>query len=146
MEEKLKEADGQFGDSEMRLLQQCQDLQASVQEKEEVIVWLEQQLEEQVHKQVSQIFLCLYLKGKLPDIGKPFFCFVFFTSRFVFVSPETVSTPGGQDGGRESSQDQGLGDAEVVRGKPEKKYSNSSTSCFRGNRLVYFSLRWRTQH
>ncbi|KAK5605191.1 hypothetical protein CRENBAI_021359 [Crenichthys baileyi] len=47
MEAKLKAPDGQLGDSEMRLFQQCQQLQASVQEKEEVIAWLEQQLEEQ---------------------------------------------------------------------------------------------------
>ncbi|MEQ2208480.1 hypothetical protein XENOCAPTIV_001904 [Xenoophorus captivus] len=47
MEAKLKASDGRLGDSEMRLFQQCQQLQASVQEKEEVITQLEQQLEEQ---------------------------------------------------------------------------------------------------
>uniref|UniRef100_A0A3B5L8J0 Pleckstrin homology domain containing, family H (with MyTH4 domain) member 2 n=1 Tax=Xiphophorus couchianus TaxID=32473 RepID=A0A3B5L8J0_9TELE len=47
MEEKLKAADGHLGDSEMRLFEQCQELQALVQEKEEVITQLEQQLEEQ---------------------------------------------------------------------------------------------------
>ncbi|CAN9500031.1 unnamed protein product [Ophioblennius macclurei] len=47
MEEKLKAPDGLCGDSEVRLFQQCQELQASVQEKEEVIALLEQQLEEQ---------------------------------------------------------------------------------------------------
>ncbi|MEQ2160572.1 hypothetical protein GOODEAATRI_000643 [Goodea atripinnis] len=47
MEAKLKASDGRLGDSEMRLFQQCQQLQASVQEKEEVIAQLEQQLEEQ---------------------------------------------------------------------------------------------------
>uniref|UniRef100_A0A146X4C5 Pleckstrin domain-containing family H member 2 n=1 Tax=Fundulus heteroclitus TaxID=8078 RepID=A0A146X4C5_FUNHE len=53
MEEKLKAPDGQGGDSEMRLFQQCQELQASVQEKEEVIAHLEQQLEEQKHTRVQ---------------------------------------------------------------------------------------------
>uniref|UniRef100_A0A672ZY41 Pleckstrin homology domain containing, family H (with MyTH4 domain) member 2 n=1 Tax=Sphaeramia orbicularis TaxID=375764 RepID=A0A672ZY41_9TELE len=47
MEEKLKAPDGQCGDSEVRLFQRCQELQASVQEKEDVIAQLEQQLEEQ---------------------------------------------------------------------------------------------------
>uniref|UniRef100_A0A3B4ZV35 Pleckstrin homology, MyTH4 and FERM domain containing H2 n=1 Tax=Stegastes partitus TaxID=144197 RepID=A0A3B4ZV35_9TELE len=47
MEEKLKAPDGQSGDSEVRLFQQCQELQALVQEKEDVIAQLEQQLEEQ---------------------------------------------------------------------------------------------------
>lgn len=50
MEEKLKAADGQSGDSEVRLFQRCQELQALVQEKEDVIAQLEQQLEEQVKK------------------------------------------------------------------------------------------------
>lgn len=54
MEEKLKAPDGQFGDSEMCLLQQCQDLQASVQEKEEVIVRLEQHLEEQKQSRLQE--------------------------------------------------------------------------------------------
>jgi len=48
MEEKLKAPDGQSGDSEMRLFQQCRELQALVREKEDVIAQLEQQLEEQV--------------------------------------------------------------------------------------------------
>ncbi|XP_034040743.1 pleckstrin homology domain-containing family H member 2 [Thalassophryne amazonica] len=47
MEEKLKDADVQAGDSEVRLFQRCQELQALVQEKDEVIAQLEQQLEEQ---------------------------------------------------------------------------------------------------
>ncbi|XP_070771772.1 pleckstrin homology domain-containing family H member 2 [Enoplosus armatus] len=47
MEEKLKAPDSQSGDSEVRLFQRCQELQASVQEKEDVIAQLEQQLEEQ---------------------------------------------------------------------------------------------------
>lgn len=47
MEEKLKSLDGQAGDSEVRLFQRCQELQALVQEKEDVITHLEQQLEEQ---------------------------------------------------------------------------------------------------
>ncbi|XP_053188878.1 pleckstrin homology domain-containing family H member 2 [Scomber japonicus] len=52
MEEKLKAPDSQSGDSEVRLFQRCQELQASVQEKEDVISQLEQQLEEQ--KQIRQ--------------------------------------------------------------------------------------------
>lgn len=48
MEEKLKAPDSQFGDSEVRLFRRCQELQALVQEKEDVIGQLEQQLEEQV--------------------------------------------------------------------------------------------------
>ncbi|KAM7385102.1 hypothetical protein PAMP_001199 [Pampus punctatissimus] len=53
MEEKLKAPDGQSaGDSEVRLFQRCQELQALVQEKEDVIGQLEQQLEEQ--KQIRQ--------------------------------------------------------------------------------------------
>ncbi|KAF3842399.1 hypothetical protein F7725_024350 [Dissostichus mawsoni] len=47
MEEKLKAPDSQSGDSEVRLFQRCQELQAVVQEKEDVIAQLEQQLEEQ---------------------------------------------------------------------------------------------------
>ncbi|XP_076017082.1 pleckstrin homology domain-containing family H member 2 [Genypterus blacodes] len=47
MEEKLKAPDGQSGDSEVCLFQQCQDLQNLLQEKEEVIALLEQQVEEQ---------------------------------------------------------------------------------------------------
>lgn len=48
MEEKLNAPDGQSGDSEVRMFQRCQELQALVQEKEDVIGHLEQQLEEQV--------------------------------------------------------------------------------------------------
>ncbi|KAF7656122.1 hypothetical protein LDENG_00046070 [Lucifuga dentata] len=47
MEEKLKAPDGQSGDSEVHLFQQCQVLQTLVHEKEEIIGLLEQQLEEQ---------------------------------------------------------------------------------------------------
>ncbi|XP_074532607.1 pleckstrin homology domain-containing family H member 2 [Halichoeres trimaculatus] len=47
MEEKLKAADGPSGDSEVHLFQRCQELQALVQEREEVIARLELQLEEQ---------------------------------------------------------------------------------------------------
>uniref|UniRef100_A0A3Q3WEG2 Uncharacterized protein n=1 Tax=Mola mola TaxID=94237 RepID=A0A3Q3WEG2_MOLML len=53
MEEKLKAPDSQSGDSELRLFQQCQELQASVQEKEDVIAQLEQQLEEQKHIRIQ---------------------------------------------------------------------------------------------
>lgn len=49
MEEKLKASDSQSADSEMQLFQRCQDLQVSVQEKEEVITQLAEQLEEQVN-------------------------------------------------------------------------------------------------
>ncbi|CAG6017975.1 unnamed protein product [Menidia menidia] len=47
MEEKLKAPDGQSGDAEVRLFQQCQELQASLREREDAIAQLEQQLEEQ---------------------------------------------------------------------------------------------------
>ncbi|XP_034537477.1 pleckstrin homology domain-containing family H member 2 [Notolabrus celidotus] len=47
MEEKLKAAGGPSGDSEVCLFQRCQELQALVQEREEVIARLELQLEEQ---------------------------------------------------------------------------------------------------
>lgn len=50
MEEKLKVANGQSGDSEARLFRRCQELQAATQEKDEVIAQLEQQLEEQVEQ------------------------------------------------------------------------------------------------
>lgn len=50
MEEKLKAPDSQSGDSEVRLFQRCQELQALVQEKEDVIAQLGQQLEEQVRR------------------------------------------------------------------------------------------------
>lgn len=50
MEEKLKAPDSQSGDSEVRLFQRCQELQALVQEKEDVIAQLGQQLEEQVKR------------------------------------------------------------------------------------------------
>lgn len=56
MEEKLKAPDSQSGDSEVRLFQRCQELQALVQEKEDVIAQLEQQLEEQVkHKHMKNV-------------------------------------------------------------------------------------------
>lgn len=48
MEEKLKVASGQLGDSEACLFQRCQELQGAMQEKDDVIAQLEQQLEEQV--------------------------------------------------------------------------------------------------
>uniref|UniRef100_A0A3B4B0W8 Uncharacterized protein n=1 Tax=Periophthalmus magnuspinnatus TaxID=409849 RepID=A0A3B4B0W8_9GOBI len=48
MEEKLRSPEGQTGgSSEVRLFEQCQDLQAMLQEKNETISHLEQQLEEQ---------------------------------------------------------------------------------------------------
>lgn len=48
MEEKLKAPEGPCGDAEVRLFQQCQELQASLHKKEHHIAQLEQQLEEQV--------------------------------------------------------------------------------------------------
>lgn len=48
MEERLKATDVESGDSELKLLRRCQDLQAALQDKEELIMSLEQQLEEQV--------------------------------------------------------------------------------------------------
>lgn len=50
MEEKLKVANGQSGDPEVRLFQRCQELQAAMQEKDAIIARLEQQLEEQVEQ------------------------------------------------------------------------------------------------
>ncbi|XP_023818940.1 pleckstrin homology domain-containing family H member 2 isoform X2 [Oryzias latipes] len=47
MEEKLKAPEGPCGDAEVRLFQQCQELQASLHKKEHHIAQLEQQLEEQ---------------------------------------------------------------------------------------------------
>ncbi|XP_058238898.1 pleckstrin homology domain-containing family H member 2 isoform X1 [Hemibagrus wyckioides] len=47
MEERLKATDVESGDSELKLFRRCQDLQAALQEKEELITSLEQQLEEQ---------------------------------------------------------------------------------------------------
>ncbi|XP_049591747.1 pleckstrin homology domain-containing family H member 2 isoform X2 [Syngnathus scovelli] len=47
MEEKLRAPDGQLQNSEKVWFQRCQELQALVQEKEDVITRLEQQLEEQ---------------------------------------------------------------------------------------------------
>uniref|UniRef100_A0A8C5DWV9 Pleckstrin homology domain containing, family H (with MyTH4 domain) member 2 n=1 Tax=Gouania willdenowi TaxID=441366 RepID=A0A8C5DWV9_GOUWI len=47
MGEQLKASKGQCGVSEVRLFQQCQELQALVQEKDELIAQLEQQLDEQ---------------------------------------------------------------------------------------------------
>uniref|UniRef100_A0AAX7T185 Pleckstrin homology domain containing, family H (with MyTH4 domain) member 2 n=1 Tax=Astatotilapia calliptera TaxID=8154 RepID=A0AAX7T185_ASTCA len=88
MEEKLKAADGQSGDSEVRLFQRCQELQALVQEKEDVIAQLEQQLEEQkqlrlqdakaveekaakikewVMLKLSEVNLCVRQHGNLED-------------------------------------------------------------------------------
>uniref|UniRef100_A0A669EWP2 Pleckstrin homology, MyTH4 and FERM domain containing H2 n=1 Tax=Oreochromis niloticus TaxID=8128 RepID=A0A669EWP2_ORENI len=88
MEEKLKAADGQSGDSEVRLFQRCQELQALVQEKEDVIAQLEQQLEEQkqlrlqdaktveekaakikewVMLKLSEVNLCVCQDGNLKD-------------------------------------------------------------------------------
>lgn len=48
MEERLKAADVQSGDSELKLFRRCQDLQVALQEKEELIAALEHQLGEQV--------------------------------------------------------------------------------------------------
>lgn len=67
MEEKLKAPDSQSGDSEVRLFQRCQELQASVQEKEDVIAQLEQQLEEQV-KYMCNTLLLLSIEDDLSDL------------------------------------------------------------------------------
>lgn len=48
MEEKLKAANIQTSESEMRLYKRCQDLETLVQEKDDIIQNLEQQLGEQV--------------------------------------------------------------------------------------------------
>lgn len=64
MEEKLKAPDGKSGDYEVRLFQQCQELQAQVQEKEKVIAQLEQQLEEQVKVIHTIKEVCEYTETK----------------------------------------------------------------------------------
>lgn len=48
MEEHLKATEVESGDSELKLFRRCQELQTALQEKEELIISLEQQLEEQV--------------------------------------------------------------------------------------------------
>lgn len=48
MEERLKATDVETGDSELKVFRHCQELQAALQKKEELITSLEQQLEEQV--------------------------------------------------------------------------------------------------
>lgn len=50
MEEKLRAPEGQPGNSEKLWFERCQELQALVQEKEDVITRLEQRLEEQVKR------------------------------------------------------------------------------------------------
>lgn len=50
MEEKLKAANVESGDSEVRWFHRCQELQAAMQEKEDASAKLEQQLEEQVEQ------------------------------------------------------------------------------------------------
>lgn len=54
MEERLKAADVESGDSELKFFRRCQDIQAALQEKEEIITSLEQQLEEQVSTSYKQ--------------------------------------------------------------------------------------------
>lgn len=72
MEDKLKVANGQSGDAEARLLQRCQELQAAMQEKEDIIAQLEQQLEEQVEHLLTntQRFLPKYLLNS-PELLMP---------------------------------------------------------------------------
>uniref|UniRef100_A0A8C6UY96 Pleckstrin homology domain containing, family H (with MyTH4 domain) member 2 n=1 Tax=Neogobius melanostomus TaxID=47308 RepID=A0A8C6UY96_9GOBI len=53
MEEKLRSPDGQTTDSEARLFEQCQELQAALQEKNHLISHLEQQLEEQKQSRLT---------------------------------------------------------------------------------------------
>lgn len=48
MEDQLNAPDNPSGDSEVRLFRRCQELQALLQEKEDVVAQLGQQLEEQV--------------------------------------------------------------------------------------------------
>lgn len=48
MEDQLNAPDNLSGDSEVRLFRRCQELQALLQEKEDVVAQLGQQLEEQV--------------------------------------------------------------------------------------------------
>lgn len=48
MEDQLNAPDNPSGDSEVRLFRRCQELQALLQEKEDVVAQLGRQLEEQV--------------------------------------------------------------------------------------------------
>lgn len=49
MEEKLNPPEGQSAEAEVNLFQRCQELQARLQERDDLIGRLEQQLEEQVN-------------------------------------------------------------------------------------------------
>ncbi|RXN24767.1 pleckstrin homology domain-containing family H member 2 isoform X1 [Labeo rohita] len=53
MEERLKASDIQSSDSELRLFRRCQNLQTALQEKDDLIVTLEQQLEEQKQNRIQ---------------------------------------------------------------------------------------------
>ncbi|XP_057198599.1 pleckstrin homology domain-containing family H member 2-like isoform X2 [Triplophysa rosa] len=53
MEERLKASNVQSGDSDLQLFKRCQSLQASLQEKDELISSLEQQLEEQKQSRIQ---------------------------------------------------------------------------------------------
>ncbi|KAG1935917.1 pleckstriny domain-containing family H [Pimephales promelas] len=53
MEERLKTSDIQSSDSELQLFRRCQDLQAGLKEKDELIDTLEQQLEEQKQNRIQ---------------------------------------------------------------------------------------------
>lgn len=76
MEEKLKSANVQTGDSENSLYKKYQDLTNQLQEKDAVIRRLEVQLEQQVRaeasdKEVKRLFMCLKCKSKPAN---PIFC------------------------------------------------------------------------
>lgn len=91
MEEKLKASDSQSGDSEVRLFRRCQELQALLQEKEDVIAQLEQQLEEQVraHARRRETWLAVRLRTHKHHFRR-------------LNSPETDPTSGRQNSGGES--------------------------------------------
>lgn len=61
MEEKLKAANIQTGESEMRLYKRCQDLETLVQEKSDIIQNLEQQLEEQVRNYNAVSYFVIHI-------------------------------------------------------------------------------------
>lgn len=107
MEEKLRAANGQSGEPEAGLLQRCQELQAAVREKDATIARLGQQLEEQVGSRPCEA------NGNVSRPSNPL---------------ETGPTPRCQVRGGESGQDQGMGDAETLRGtEPASGFGRSPT-------------------
>ncbi|KAM9476627.1 pleckstrin homology domain-containing family H member 2 isoform 1-T1 [Clarias gariepinus] len=67
MEERLKASDVESGVSELKLFRRCQDLQAALQEKEELITSLEQQLEEQKQGRIQDAKSVEEKAGKIKE-------------------------------------------------------------------------------